>query len=326
MQPSDNRWIARDRLLRQIRDFFHDKRFVEVNPPCLSRDCVVDAFLDPISVSISEIGLAGLFHDHRFRGVDRYFLQTSPESAMKRMLVMGAPSIFAITPVFRRDESGVRHNLEFMMLEWYEVNGTSESAIAMLGTLARLVFDTPEFQTVTYQDAFMNTLDIDPLACPTRSIAEIVSRVDADLAASIAEDRDGLLDVLLSTFIEPALGVSMPAILTRYPVSQAALARPCDDDLRVAQRFELFYRGVELANGYDELLDADELVRRYQINNEIRIRHGREPLRVETRLVAAMRRGLPRCSGVALGLDRVLMLQTNARCLADVIPLPFDEA
>lgn len=319
------RLIQRDQLLRQIRSFFHDRGFIEVQPPCLSRDCVVDTFLDPISIPRTEIGLAAISDGGEIRP-ETYYLQTSPESAMKRLLAAGAPSIFAIVPVFRKDEIGSRHNVEFTMLEWYEVGGDAESAIQLLGSLSQVVFATERFETLSYQQAFMQSLGIDPATCDLNELATHVAKIDIDLAESLREDRDAMLDVLISTWIEPSLGREVPTILTRYPVSQAALARPCADDPRWAERFELFFRGMELANGYDELLDADELSRRFKTNNQSRRASGREDLPTETTLVAAMRKGLPKCSGVAMGVDRVLMLRTNASQISDVMPLTIDIA
>lgn len=315
--------VFRDRLLRMLRAYFHASGFLEVQPPCLSRDCVIDAYLDPIAVAVSELGIARTDRQH---ASDRYFLQTSAESAMKRMLAEGAPSIFAISPVFRRGEVGQKHNIEFTMLEWYEVGGDAASAISLLGNLATAVFDCRTFETVSYSDAFSRTLGLDPVECEVGQLHHLVANMDSELADSIAEDRDSLLDVLLSHYVEKDLGTELPTILTRYPITQAALARPCEDDPRFAHRFELFYKGVELANGYDELQDWQELVRRYEVNNEIRRRSSRDALPVETTLVRAMQKGLPRCSGVAVGVDRLQMLQTGANSIEEVIPLPISVA
>ncbi|PHQ34848.1 EF-P lysine aminoacylase EpmA [Rhodopirellula bahusiensis] len=308
-------------LLREIRQFFDDRGFLEVQPPCLGRDCVVDAFLDPIEVEGSQVGLVS-----EPDSPSTFYLQTSPESAMKRLLAEGAPSIYAITPVFRKGETGVRHNVEFSMLEWYEVGGNAASAIELMGGLAAETLNTPPYKTLTYRDAFGQHLGFDPIDIPIAELRDVVGEVDSSLAESIGLDRDALLDVLLSERIEPVFANDTPTILTRYPVTQAALAKPCDDDPQCAERFELFYRGVELANGYDELLDAEELKKRYEHNNQIRISHGRPALTVETTLLQAMRRGLPACSGVALGVDRLLMLRVDADSIEDVIPLPTTRA
>lgn len=318
----------RDRLLRLLRAYFHASGFLEIQPPCLSRDCVVDAYLDPIGIRSSELGVPETLPPGTapHASVSQYFLQTSAESTMKRLLARGAPSIFAISPVFRRGEFGPKHNVEFTMLEWYEVGGDAASAISMLGKLATAVFGSGSYETVSYQDAFTRSLGIDPIECDVTELTRLVGDVDSELAISLRDDRDSLLDVLLSHFVEKDLGKSLPTIVTRYPATQAALARACEDDCRVAHRFELFYKGVELANGYDELRDWRELVRRYEINNQIRCRSGRTALPVETTLVEAMRQGLPQCSGVAVGVDRLQMLQTGARCIDEVMPLPIDIA
>ncbi|WDQ19465.1 EF-P lysine aminoacylase EpmA [Rhodopirellula sp. P2] len=316
-----DRLQQRSDLLRDLRRFFDARGFAEVQPPCLSRDCVVDAFLDPIEVDGAQVGLVG--------GSDSpatFYLQTSPESAMKRMLAEGAPSIYAITPVFRKGETGSRHNVEFSMLEWYEVGGDAASAIELLGCLAVETLNTRPYRTITYREAFQQHLGFDPIEIAVRDLQDQVAQMDATLARSIGLDRDALLDVLLSERIEPELANDTPTILTRYPVTQAALAKPCQDDPQCAERFELFYRGVELANGYDELLDADELRKRYELSNQIRVAHGRQALTVETTLLQAMRRGLPPCSGVALGVDRLLMLRVDAHHIEDVIPLPTTRA
>jgi lysyl-tRNA synthetase class 2 len=212
------------------------------------------------------------------------------------------------------------------MLEWYEVGGDAASAIEILGSLAVEILNTPAYQTISYREAFQRHLGFDPIAISVSDLQDHVAQLDEPLAQSIGPDRDALLDVLLSERVEPSLANDTPTILTRYPVSQAALAKPCEDDPDCAERFELFYRGVELANGYDELLDADELQKRYELSNEIRVAHGRPALNVDTTLLAAMRRGLPACSGVALGVDRLLMLRVDAECIADVIPFPTTRA
>ncbi|WP_390889098.1 EF-P lysine aminoacylase EpmA [Rhodopirellula halodulae] len=318
--PLAIRLQQRAEMLREVRWFFDSRGFIEVQPPCLSRDCVVDAFLDPIEVDASQVGCT------ESDAPERFYLQTSPESAMKRLLAEGAPSIYAITPVFRKGEIGDRHNVEFTMLEWYEVAGDGRSAIALMGDLATEILRVPSYQVVTYREVFQSHLGFDPIDVPVNELFRHVNDFDAVLAESIGPDRDALLDVLLSERIEPVFASEQPTILTRYPLTQAALAKPCEADPQCAERFELFYRGIELANGYDELLDADELVLRYKQNNETRIRHGRPALPVQTTLVDAMRRGLPECSGVALGIDRLLMLRVNADCIEDVIPFPTHRA
>lgn len=310
---------ARADLLRQLRSYFDDRGFIEVQPPCLSRDCVIDAYIDPISVDATQLGIS-------VELPDRLFLQTSPELSMKRMLAAGADSIYSIGPVFRGGESGHHHNIEFTMLEWYEVGGDIDSAIELLGNLAVNVLDRGGFDVVTYRSLFADKLGFDPIDEPVETLTQKVAEVDTELARSIADDRDLMLDVILSHFIQPKLGRTRPVIVRDYPITQAALARVSADDPQCAARFELIADGVELANGYDELLDAEVLVSRAGAANEVRIAAGRPPMVVENSLVAAMRSGLPKCAGVALGVDRLLMLQTGGTSLEKVIALPIAKA
>jgi lysyl-tRNA synthetase class 2 len=284
-----------------------------VQPPCLSRDCVVDAYIDPIVVESSQFQL-GLELPPQF------FLQSSPESAMKRMLAAGAPSIYSLGPVFRAGERGELHNVEFTMLEWYQLDADINAGIELLGDLAVTVLRRDGFDVCTYRQVFREALGFDPIDVGLKVIQEHAARIDFNLVNSIGDDRDSLLDALLSQVIQPTLGVNRPLIVKNYPLSQAALARQAADDAQCAARFELFVDGIELANGYDELRDAEVLRERAQVSNEKRVSSGRRSLSVETSLMEAMRAGLPPCNGVALGVDRLLMIRTGEKLIANVMP------
>ncbi len=312
--------IARAKLLKLVRQFFDNREFYEVQPPCLSADCVVDAYIDPIVIEAQRLQLPSPI------GRERFFLQSSPESAMKRMLVAGAPSIYSIGPVFRAGEHGPLHNLEFTMLEWYHLQADVETEIELLRAFACEMLGASECDSIRYADAFCQHLGVHPLDASLDELFDCAAEIDEHLAESMRGDRDAMLDFLLSEKIQPKLGLDRPLVLRDYPASQAALANVASDDARFAARFELYYQGTELANGYEELLDAEELVRRAHENNTRRIQSGRVALPVETSLVRAMRQGLPACSGVALGLDRLLMLRVGASTLAEVLPLTIESA
>ena len=312
--------IQRAQLLKQLRGFFDDRGFYEVQPPCLSRDCVVDAYLDPITVRTEKLRLSDLDLPEQF------FLQTSPESTMKRMLVAGAPSIYSIGPVFRSGEAGDHHNVEFTMLEWYHLGASVDEEIELLGKLACGILDRPSHRVVRYRDVFLDHLQFDPITAPLQQLQRRLSVEDESLAKTLGDDRDAVLDALLSIVIQPTFIGTTPWILRDYPLSQAALARKCPNDPECASRFELFVDGIECANGYDELLDADELVRRANRNNEVRRKTGREVLPVDTTLTRAMRKGLPPCCGVALGVDRLMMLSVRADHIGQVIPFRIEDA
>ncbi|WP_168566594.1 EF-P lysine aminoacylase EpmA [Crateriforma spongiae] len=312
--------VQRADLLRQVRRFFDDRDYFEVQPPCLGRDCVVDVYLDPIRVQTSELGLAT-------DDVPRhYFLQTSPESAMKRMLAGGAPSIYSIGPVFRSGEIGRHHNVEFTMLEWYQRDGNAESQIGLLKDLAKVILRRTATSVISYREAFRQSLGVDPIDGELQRLRSLVQQREPDLAQDLGDDRDGLLDVLFSERVIPKLTKRSSWIVRDYPLTQAALARRSARDPDCAERFEWFVDGIELANGYDELLDANELLHRYESNNRKREAVGRSTLETDTTLLAAMRSGLPQCAGVALGFDRLLMLHMGVEQIGDVIPLPIDRA
>ncbi|EMI15959.1 lysyl-tRNA synthetase family protein [Rhodopirellula maiorica SM1] len=311
---------ARARLLRQVRAFFDERNFFEVQPPCLSRDCIVDPYINPLTIATQQLALAEPDLPECF------YLQTSPELAMKRMLAAGAPSIYSIGPVFRAGERGPLHNIEFTMLEWYDVGADISSGINTTGTLACEVFETARFDVTTYRDAFSEALKMDPITAPLTRLQSETADIDVLLAKDIAKDRDAMLDVLFTHHVQPKLGGEVPVIVRNYPLTQAALARQAADDEQCAARFEMFFKGVELANGYDELLDADELIERTRANNQRRIACGESALPVDNTLLDAMRRGLPASTGVALGFDRLLMLHLKSTSIDKVVPLTIEIA
>ena len=320
LKPDISHIRQRAELLRDLRQFFDGRGFLEIQPPCLSRDCVVDPYIDPLSIDRSQLATS-IEND----ATETLFLQTSPELAMKRMLAAGAPSIYSIVPVFRAGESGPMHNVEFTMLEWYDVGASLAKEVELLGELASEILQLDGYDITTYRQVFQDQLGIDPIESDTSDLVSLVKSVDSELANQI-NDRDDLLDVLMSDKIQPSIGLNRPVVVTHYPLSQAALAKASNEDPACAMRFELFFSGVELANGYEELLDADELLRRTDLANEKRALASLKPLQVPVTLVRAMRDGMPACSGVALGLDRLLMLRCGATHISQVIPFPIQIA
>ena len=316
----------RAKLLRTLRQYFDDRGFHEVQPPCLMRQCIVDTYIDPITVSGKQLSLA------EANASEAFYLQTSPELAMKRLLAAGSGSIYAIAPVFRGGESGDQHNIEFTMLEWYEVGADLQGGIETLGSIAKTVLGHDRYEVRTYRDLFQEHLSIDPIDEPIRTLCRLASQVDDSLAQSLGEDRDALLDVLMSHLVQPHLGLGMPMVVKNYPLTQAALARRCEDDPQCAARFELFYLGVELANGYDELRDPDVLVQRTNQTNQKRAELGRLQIPMPHSLIDAMRDGLPACAGVAMGVDRLMMVcsgdggtPSKVSSISDVMPMTMGQ-
>lgn len=310
-QPSATLGMLHQRaqLLRQLRTFFDSRGFLEVETPLASHDTVVDRHLDPIPLTVNG---------------SQMWLQTSPEFGMKRLVVAGATAIYQITRAFRDDERGQLHNPEFTILEWYRVGDTFDDGIAFLEAVTKEMLGVTETERLSYQQAFLRYANIDPL---TASTEDIICRCRQQPATmNLGDDRDSWLNFLLADAVEPHLGAACPTILYHYPSSQAALARVSEHDSRVAERFELYVRGVEVANGYHELCDPDELLQRSTIGNHERMRDGKIPLPAENRLLDAMRDGLPPCTGVALGVDRLLMLRAGCTDIAEVLAFPFERA
>lgn len=321
MQPDDFRPAAslsnlrrRAEMLGRVRAFFDRHDFLEVETPLLSADTVVDRHLDPFGVEDSASG-------------NRLWLQTSPEFAMKRLLAAGATAIYQITRAFRREERGPLHNPEFTIVEWYRAGDSMLQGIGLLDELCQALLARGPAEMLSYAEAFDRHTGVDPHTADGQTLASTVARLDIVAPRNLSrEDRDGWLDLLLVERVQPHLGRDRPTILFDYPASQAALARIRRDEPPVAERFELFDRGIELANGYHELLDADELRRRNVETNRLRRLDGKEPLPEESRLLAAMESGLPPSTGVALGFDRLVMLAVGAKSIDQIAAFPWDRA
>lgn len=310
----------RARLLRRLREFFDRHDFLEVETPLLSADTVVDRHLDPVPVT--------LFNDPRSPEVGQsMWLQTSPEFAMKRLLASGADAIYQVAKAFRGGEVGTLHNPEFTMVEWYRTGDSMEDGIDLLSDLVHALLDCGPADVVTYEEAFSTCIGCSPhVAANEELIAAAHGRGLAVPESLDRNDRDSWLELLFVECVQPKLGLQNPVIVFDYPVGQAALARVRPGDPPVAERFELFVQGIEIANGYHELLEADELLRRAAAANQQRMADGKPALPTANRLLAAMQAGLPPCAGVALGLDRLAMVALGASNIAEVIAFPIGNA
>ena len=305
----------RDELLRKLRAFFHQRGFIEVDTPLLSADVVVDRHLEPFAVEVPAGG-----------GTRRMWLQTSPEFAMKRLLAAGGEAIFQVTHAFRQEERGPLHNPEFTMVEWYRRGDGLQEGMELLGQVSDALLARGPAELMSYQAAFERYAEIEPHGASVAAMAEAAKQHGVSAPESLGDDRDAWHDLLLVELVQPNLGRNGPVIVHDYPASQSALARVRMGPPDVAERFELYIDGLELANGYHELLDPDVLRRRNRENNELRLANGKSALPVESRLLAAMESGLPGCAGVAMGFDRVVMLAAKAAKISDVIAFPFDRA
>ncbi len=308
----------RAELLKRLRAFFDERGFLEVDTPILSADTVVDRHLAAFSTELP----CGPGRPPR-----RLWLQTSPEFPMKRLLAAGAEAIYQVAHVFRRDEIGPLHNPEFTMVEWYRAGDGPEQGMQFLSDLCEAMLDRGPAERVSYREAFARHVGLDPLTVPTEALVARCRALRLAVPPGSAEDdRDTWLDFLLGECVQAHLGRPRPVIVYDYPASQAMLARVRADDPPVAERFELYVDGIELANGYHELLDAAELRRRNRSVNAQRRADGNAALPEGSRLLDAMEAGLPAAVGVALGFDRLVMLAFGATRLAEVLAFPMGRA
>jgi elongation factor P--(R)-beta-lysine ligase len=297
-------------LFAQIRAFFGTHGVLEVDTPHLVNFAVTDRHLHSAQVRWPG-ALAGL-----------QYLHTSPEYAMKRLLAAGSGDIFQICHVFRGDEQGPIHNSEFTLLEWYRRDCSLAALMQEVDELLRALLAGiagTSTQFLSYEQVFRAALKCNPLSDPDHTLAACARAQGFDDGLVSGCARDELLDLLMGACVGPRLGMAGPVFVHRYPASQAALARLDPTDPRVALRFELYLQGIELANGFEELADADEQAARFRADQEARAARGLVVTPIDEFLLAALRAGLPPCAGVALGFDRVLMIACGAQRIGDVL-------
>ena len=302
----------RARMLETVRRHFAASGALEVETPTMVQAGVTDVHLESLEV-------------HRADGTRAGFLHTSPEYAMKRLLAAGAPDIWQLCRVFREGERGRRHNPEFTMVEWYRLGIDHHALMDDVERLLRALIETERpvgpTRRVTYRDAFVESLGLDPLVAPLDTIRAALSGKGIDVPQSLAGERDALLDLAMSLAVAPAFAPDAITFLYDFPASQAALARIRGP---VASRFEAFWGGLELANGFHELGDADEQARRFEADRAERTHRGQPDREPDLRFIAALAAGLPPCAGVAMGLDRVVMIAAGADSIDDVIAFPVE--
>ncbi|MFK8048568.1 MAG: EF-P lysine aminoacylase EpmA [Halioglobus sp.] len=289
---------ARAALLADIRAYFLDHNVLEVETPLLCERGVTDPAIEPLCVTAGT-SIAG----------PRY-LQSSPEYAMKRLLAAGAGPIYQISKAFRDGEAGSRHNPEFSLLEWYQPGFDHHQMMAQVEELVLHCLGPQSMVRFSYRELFLKFLNIDPFVASCSDL-EVLAREKIEIGFQ-SDDRDLWLDLLMSHLIEPAIANLDMCFVYDYPPSQAALSRIASSgDVEVGQRFELYINGLELANGYCELTDAKEQRARFIADNARRKQYGQLERPIDELLLFAMEQGLPACSGVALGVDRLLMIATG---------------
>jgi lysyl-tRNA synthetase class 2 len=301
-------------LLARVRAYFAATGALEVETPVMVGAAVTDVHLESLEVRRSDGTSAG-------------FLQTSPEYAMKRLLCAGAPDLFQVARVFREGERGRNHNPEFTMVEWYR-RGMDHLALmddveSLLRALLEPLRAVGPTRVVTYAAAFLERLGCDPLESTAGEIEACLRARGTDVPETLVDDRDGLLDLAMASHVAPGFADDRLTFVHDFPASQAALARIRGP---VASRFEAFWGGLELANGFHELGDSTEQALRFTADAATRHARGQPERDADQALLDALACGLPPCAGVALGFDRVMMVAAGARQIDDVIAFPIERA
>lgn len=306
----------RAKIIKSIRDFFYSRGIMEVETPLICHTSVTDPFIQSIPA---------LFQAQGSEREIRYYLQTSPEYAMKRLLAAGSGPIFQTCKAFRQGEVGRHHNPEFTMIEWYRPGFNHHDLMNETDELLQLVLNKPAAERKSYAEIFHEYLNIDPHTADVFTLKNCAQEKNISVAGEI-DDVDTWLQLLMSEYIELRIGQEKPCFIYDFPESQAALARVQPGSPRVASRFEVYYRGMELANGFHELLDADEQKKRFENNNVIRKELGLNEMLIDEFLLSALAHGMPDCSGIALGIDRLVMLATQSEKISDVLAFDFSRS
>ncbi len=301
-------------MLKKARDFFFERAVMEVDCPIITKYASIDTHIDL---------MLALYLKEETR-----YLHSSPEYGMKRLLSLGSNDIYQLSHVFRDEDLGNKHNPEFMMAEWYRLNFTLDEMIEETNDFIKLFIGNLKTSRITYREAFLKYAEIDYLRITKENLLNYLSENKIPFYPDIIhEGKDALLNLIMGLKIEKELGKDGIQTLYHYPASQAALAKTLQIKGEVvAERFEIYYRGIELCNGYHELVDAKEQRNRFIKSNEERALLNKNELPVDEYFLKALEEGLPDCCGVAVGFDRLMMLRQKADHIKDVIPFGWDTA
>lgn len=307
MQPTTTNTTLhlRVQILAKIRAFFTRRNVLEVETPLLG------ASTNPA------------LHLHSFHTTYQtrdFYLQTSPEFAMKRLLASGSGDIYQICKAFRDGERGKLHNPEFTILEWYRINFNHHQLMDEMEQFLHFVLNTPIAQRITYRELFLQFLNVDPFS-ETSELKKVALAKGLD--ANLTTDHDTWLQLLLTHFIEPNLGQKQPVFVYDFPASQAMLAKINPGNPKIAERFEVYFKGMELANGFHELNNSQEQRQRFELENKMRIKLNLPIIPLDENFLEALLH-LPPCAGVAVGIDRLITLMAQVNSLAEVITFPID--
>lgn len=308
---------ARAKMLAKIRAFFQERNILEVETPLMCTSAATDPYLKPIPIaSLPSQALAE----------QNFYLQTSPEFAMKRLLAAGSGPIYQICKAFRDDEVGRLHNPEFTILEWYRPGFDHHALMDEVEAFLCAILESPSAERLTYEAVFKRMLGFNPHEASLQQLKDCAASQGISITANVANTLtiDDWLDLLMTHSIEPHLGFQCPTMIYDYPASKAALAKIRSGKPAVAERFEVYIQGIELANGYHELTDPEIQLNRFKEDCHSRETLGYPPIPIDLFLLDALKAGLPSSAGVALGVDRLLMLKLETHEIQEVVAFTIE--
>lgn len=301
----------RAEVIKKIRNFFEALDVLEVETPLIGSSTATDPYIMSFETELHYQGKR-----------EKKYLQTSPEFPMKRLLSAGSGSIYQICKAFRNGEISAKHNPEFTILEWYRVGFDHFQLMKEVEELLTLILGTPTAKYISYHDLFQEYFNINPHTCSINDLQKVASNYQVNFSGDDKTNRDVWLDLLLTHIIEPELGVQTPIFIFDFPASQAALAQiKSQETYQIGERFEVYYQGLELANGYHELSDPNEQLIRFVEDNASRKRQGFPVIPIDNYFLNSLAQ-LPDCAGVALGIDRLICLVANTNNIHDVLTFP----
>jgi lysyl-tRNA synthetase class 2 len=312
---------ARSAIIKNIRLFFEKRQVIEVETPILSNGTITDVHLDAFTTRYNFLSDSSSEHSSPL------YLNTSPEFAMKRLLASGYGCIYQICKAFRHEQYGRYHNPEFTMLEWYRLGYDHFDLMNEVAELLIDILNCPPCTKVSYQKIFIQHTGIDPLNVSKSELIEMIKSKDKmSIWLKDELDNDILLQYIFSEIIEPLIGIDAPCFIYNFPSSQASLAKISKHDPRVADRFECYYEGIELVNGFHELTDGKQQESRFNEDNKKRISKGLPHRPIDTNFINALSYGIPDCAGVAVGIDRLVMLTLKKKHINKVISFAIENA
>lgn len=311
--------VQRAKIIENIRLFFKKNKILEVETPILSQFTTTDANLTPFSTSYYSP-----YNDNSIK--KKLWLATSPEYHMKRLLAAQSGSIYQICHSFRNKEFGRYHNPEFTMLEWYQIDCKMKIFMKEVDHFFQKILNFNKSDQISYQEIFIKYLDIDPLSANSIDILKVFKLLDLEHLISDEIDKNKLIETLFTVKIQPFLGEKNPLFVYHFPAEQASLAFVNENDSRVTERFEIFFKGIELGNGFYELTDYSEHKKRFKKDNKKRFKEHLSQRKIDNYFLNAIRYGLPSCSGIAIGLDRIIMIALKKKSIDQVISFSFNRS